>query len=469
MNRLTHNLALFSMLGLLLLSACQNDEPMIGNDVINQEDLIATIFTDTLTLEASIEERPAIDLTQPQALGTFLFGRLDDPTFGKSVANIYTQITPGINDLKFDSLPSLDSVILTLAFPTTRFVYGDNEPDQELNVYEVEIPSPVNQQESYSTSDSYPLKRRLGGITFRFPDSSDSLAPITELRIPLNNDFGTRLIEESQNGNDTYLNVSTFLDYLNGIALIPGDNNSSIGFFDLKGSVSNLTIYYKALYPENVSSDEPSYIYGNRSRTFDLRDFVVGGGTTVATSVNEFKHDYSGSVVENVLNNGDVSDLAYLQGMAGIQMRVKIPYLQNLGNIILNSASLEITGLINEEDSLFGISPRIEVRLDPLDVANTDIARLSYLDYVSPTFGATETDSMTNELVNRYSMPVPFSIQRLLTEEAGSRDMIIRVPEDGANYITGGAQFVNPYRAILAGPEHPNYPMKLNLYYTQIE
>lgn len=469
MNQLTHRFFFFSFLTLLCLTACQNEEPTIGNDVINQGALINTSFTDTLTLEVSIEERAPLELLQTQSSGFFLFGNLNDPTFGESKAEIYTQLSPGINNLQFDSLPSLDSIVLTLAFPSaTQFFYGNNDDEQVMEVFEIDVPNPIERQSAYTTDIGYDLKQKLGEASFRFPEDASSE---TRLNIRLDNDFGTQLIEKSQRANDTtYNNIANFLDYFNGIALIPGTDNSSIGFFDLKSSISQMVIYYKALYPVTTSIDgELEYAYGERSRSFELRDFVIGNVSTVATSVNRFSHDYTGTPVSDALSNETASEIAYLQGMEGIQMRVRIPHLQNLGNIIVNGATLEVIGLEEEADSFFRMAPSLELRLDPQDVAENDIFNFTYLDYLRATSGVVETDSITDETIRKYELPVPFSIQRMLTEAPGERDMIIRIPESGRNYITGTSQFVNPYRALVGGPEHPNYPMKLKLYYTEVQ
>ena len=188
-----------------------------------------------------------MDLLQTQSSGFFLFGDLNDPIFGESRAEIYTQISPGINNLQFDSLPALDSIVLTLAFPSsTQFFYGDNDQDQLIEVFEVDIPNPVERQTSYTTDIRYDLKQKLGEATFRFPEDGFSE---TRLNIRLDNDFGTQLIEKSQRANDTtFSNIANFLDYFNGIALIPGADNSSVSFFDLKSSVSEMVIYYCLLY-----------------------------------------------------------------------------------------------------------------------------------------------------------------------------------------------------------------------------
>lgn len=469
MNRITHFFLLFSVLSLLFLTACENDEPTIGNEVINQEGLINTTFTDSLTLTAEVEHRAPLALGQAQVSGVFLFGKTNEPNFGESIANIYTQISPGINNLQFDSLPSLDSVVLTVSFPNTDFVYGDNSTDQEINVFEINIPNPIDRLSEYTSDISYALNQQIGQTHFRFPEEGDSL--VTRLNIRLDNDFGTRIIEQSQKANDsTFYNIPNFLDYLNGIALIPGENNSSIGYFDMKSALTRMTIYYKALYPQNLSADDLEYVYGSRTRVFELRNFVIGGTSTIATSVNEFQHDYAGSVVGDLLNSGGESiEDGYLQGMAGTQMRVKIPHLHNLGNIVIHSAVLEVTAIEEEEDSFYPLAPSIEMRLDPIDVPNSDIARLTYLDYASPAFGVSETDSISDQMIRRYELPIPFSIQRLLSEEPNNRDIILRIPEDGTNNITGSTLFLNPYQVKLAGPNHPDFPMKLKLYYTEVQ
>jgi len=457
---------LFLTMSIVFFTACQTENTTLGSDIINQDALLETVFTDTLSIEATIEKRPPIDLLQAQVQGTFLFGKLDDPVFGKSRASIYTQISPGVNNLTFDSLPVLDSIILSIAYPSSSIIYGDNDADQELKVYEIDVLDPVNRQDSYTTATQYDLKGEIGSKTFRFPNDGES----TEvLNIRLDNDFGAKLINKSLQPEDSvYFSIARFLEFFNGIALIPSENNSAISFFNLKSASTKLTIYYKAIYQPNPS--EEVYKYGGRSKTFDLRDFTVGQTNTLGTSVNFFEHDYAGSPIEPILNNAEpLSDTGYLQGMAGVQMRLKLPTLHNLGNIIVNSAFLEVISPVSEADSIFVPAPSMEIRLDPLDVANNQINNLNYVDYARPAFGVIELDSTTNEEIRKYQMLVPFSIQRLSSEESGNRDIIIRIPENGVNNVTLTSQFLNPFRLIVAGPEHPNYKMRLRLYYTKVD
>jgi len=435
-------------------AACQDSEG-IGADIIEGGSLINSTFVDTLTLEVSLEQRDPLALTLSQVPGSngvaYLLGTLQDPIFGNSMASICTQITTGENDVRFDSLPTLDSVILSLAYPIlgNRFTYGEADMEQNVTVYEVLDPNLSNDVE-YETDYSCNLSEELGSTSFTFLDNiSEVDSTTTTLKIKLKDEFGQRLLDKSLEERDTsnvFFSVNNFLKYFNGIAIVPDENNTAMGRFNLSSGATNMAMHYRALR----KGSDGEIVEDTLVRYFRLRNW----STVLGTTINTFTHDFAGSTTGNILDgDGILTQKAYLKATNGLHMRVRIPHLKNLGNVIVNKAELELTNVDSLDHEKYPLPPSLLFRLSEDE---DDLIALS--DYeVSNPFEVI-TDSITGATANRYTIYMAYGIQRMLTDD-GDLSLIVRIPESP----------LNPYRAVLTGPTHEEYPMKLKLYYTEIQ
>lgn len=435
-------------------AACQDSEG-IGADIIEGGSLINSTFVDTLTLEVSLEQRDPLALTLSQVPGnngvTYLLGALQDSIFGNSTASICTQITTGENDVRFDSLPTLDSVILSLAYPSlgNRFNYGEAEMEQSLKVYEVFDPNLSNDVE-YETDYTCNLGEELGSTTFTFLDNVSELdSAETSLRIKLNDEFGQRLLDESLEERDTsnvFYSVNNFLEYFNGLAIIPDENNTAMGRFNLSSGNTNMAMYYRALRQDT----DGEVVEDTLVRFFRLRNW----STVLGTTVNTFTHDFAGSTTGNILNgDGVLTQKAYLKATNGLHFRVRIPHLKNLGNVIVNKAELEVTNIDSLDHEKYPLPPSLLFRL-----AKDEDDLIELIDYSFSNPLESVTDSMTGATVNRYELYMAYAIQRMLSSD-DDLSLIVRIPESP----------LNPYRGVFTGPEHEEYPMKMKLYYTEIQ
>ncbi len=460
------NLSLWALILLFAVSAC-NDSENIGSSILNQDDLLYATFTDTLTVKAKVLRTGPLDLATPQADNTFVLGKVDDPVFGESTASMCMQFAlgTGVNNLSFDSLPELDSIVLSLAIKP-GIVYGDANKDvlQSFKIYEL-LDSLASEDAmdvaiQYQTDYDCNYGDLLGESSLSFNrdsimvnDSTNAYPSTMSMR--LEDELGQRFLDASAKtieivSGDTivlvssFFNVVTFLDFFKGVVIIPDENNSAIAAFNLGSFNSNLKVYYKAWY----SPQPDSLAYDNRVNTFVVRTLASTGLTSPVVAINSFTHDYTGTVIQPILDSADpyVDEIAYLQAMAGLKVEFEFPTFLNLGDVLINQAELILYD-VTEIDEMFPKPPSLSFALRD--------------DTGSPLFNVQsfETiDTTIDKNISKYTVPLTLSLQDYLLspEDKEFSARLYEIP-------------LNPYRSILTGPEHPEYPAKINVYYTEIE
>jgi len=456
--KLTHPFLLLVFAFICGLSSCQSSDD-IGADFLNDSDLLNADFTDSLKINATLSQSEPTDLGNAQSNSVFLLGALDDPLFGKSSAAMCMQFTLGTgqNNLNFDSIPMLDSVVLSLAYSNSSSSYGVTDESQSFSVFEITdslvFSTADDESTGYFTDYVCNVDQKLGESTLLFSRDSiivgvDSLAPSTGITIRLDDAFGERFLAASQETEDsTFFNIVTFLEFFKGLAIVPDENNTAIAPFNLLDSDTQLKFYYKAYLPD---ADTLS----NRTKEFLVRAQI---GTNSVLALNEFKHDYTGTAPEMILNDGGkITDLAYLQSMAGLELELEIPELYDLGQLIVNQAELEINNLLTSEnnvDSLYFPQPAL-IGFQILDADGVEL-----FDGAGQVIVATDTIDNVPYRMNRYNIPLTLSTQRLLEEGKGNSQIIIKLVETP----------LNPFRLVVNGPEAELFPMKFRLFYTKID
>lgn len=109
-------------LATVLISACKKKDTLVGQGVLNPDDYLNGITTDTFDLETyTIAEDSIITSNPPNTV----LGSYKDPKFGDFDASFYTQFRLGSLNPDFGD-PSqivLDSFVLALEYAGFQFVY----------------------------------------------------------------------------------------------------------------------------------------------------------------------------------------------------------------------------------------------------------------------------------------------------------------------------------------------------------
>ncbi len=418
-------------LGLSVLFAC--NKPTLDDEGLLPDDQLGLTYTDTLTV---ISEVVLDDSVRADELAVNLWGAMNDPIFGKSYGGIYFQMSTDRNNIDFGDNLTLDSVVLTLLYSGKG--YGDLTVAQNMNIYRVTEQffkdTGYHQFDAFLT-DATPLAT-LNGFVPNFTDSltiNDSVKYAPGLRVRLDDALGDDILANS--GENNLASDAAFKAFFNGLYLAPDTNAPGKGlvYFNLFTANSKLTVYY------------------NNGQSFD---FLINSNSG---SVNQFKHDYIGTPVLAAATDGNNNDnVLYVQPMAGVNVKVTIPYIGNLGqDIAINKAELVFTDI---GDTTVFAAPTQLIFTETLEGGGQDlIADL----YVSTNFAggvrATETDGQGN--VNSvYKLNIPRYLQKVLN--SGVQYGLNLLPFPTARQAN---------RVVLGGSTHGQSPLKLRLTYTKIE
>ncbi len=331
----------------ILFSACRkiNESTDLGGGLIPPVDNINT-FDTTLTVQAFNDTFGLATDSQYLAKNEeFFLGKIiGDPFFGDTDARLFFELKPPIFKYHFLNHPDslyIDSVVLVLNYVET---YGDTNTAQTVNVYE------LDQINNFRSDTAYLIRKStltysnlLGSKTFLPSSLNDTVkayqdTTANQLRIRLNDAFGTRLLKYDSSGNGAYGGDSLFRTRFKGFALQSMTSGKAVMGFDLTGD-TKLAIYYR-------------YNKGGPMK-FDttVAYFVFSGN---AAAANFIKRDYSNTPLLASLNNGPAPDpIIYIQGSPGTFANIKIPSLVGLPNRVIHRAELIVEQLYHSSDTIF--------------------------------------------------------------------------------------------------------------------
>ncbi len=427
---LKRKVLLSALFFLVVFSACKkkgNLVPQFDNPPIGLN------FTDTVSVKLQT-------LTEDSVLSSIaaynLLGKYNDPVFGVAQAGFFTQFRLTGNSVDFGTNVVLDSVVLALDYQS---VYGSETDPINIKVYE--LAEDMYPDSVYYSNHYLNVLSEIAAYTF-VPAINDSVTVDTvkttpHLRIPLNASFGQKLLNAG--GTTDLENNDNFLQFMKGLYVAVdstqtfASSSGAIISFDLLSAVSGLTLYYT-----NTDSAK-QYQY----------TFVVN---TECAKYNVFKHDYTGTEVEQAFNQPQIFDTAYnyLQGGSGLQVKVNFPFIDQLKskNILINKVELiipvENTKIIN-----YPVPDNITV-----SKLNAD-GNLEFLPDVNE--GATFLGGNYDEINQEYVFNISRHFQELVNGKATDYGLLVKV----------SGTSIYPNRVVIGAPDNSNKKVTLRVYYTQ--
>ena len=439
-------MALFRALGYILagalfLSACK--KPVLQDTALIPDDRLGLQFTDTLTVRAYTQCEDSVDMSQVTLCA---LGFMEDPDFGITKAGFYIPFGLESDSLDFgEGNIEFDSIVLYLRYFST---YGDWRYPQSIQVYEMteDIVDSVNY---YSDQTFATDPAALADISNFIPNTQDSVVinggsypPL--LRIKLDDSFGQKFVAAA--GSSVYDNNDNFRDFFKGLHISASKLNGgkAMVFFDpflyVGQAISKLTLYYH----DDIDT--------MKSQDFRANPLVF---------VNRYEHDYSNSTVESYINNPNTTEgdsLVFLQGLAGVNTRLLVPYISDLGNIFINKAELVLTVADLSQNTVFA-PPSLLTLVQADEDGNFGSSLPDQVSFLSSIIGGEiteETDSTGT--YTRYRINLSRYYQDA-TDDSDNYGIFI-LPEK---------RFHFPHRAILGGASNTKFALKLNLTYTTIQ
>lgn len=449
-----------SALTIALLYAACSDPTIVGAGLLD-EDRADIGFTDTFTLRADTELSEPLLTYSPFAslqLDRFLFGKMNDPVFGRSAAAINMQFLPSGTPV-FEDLNSIDSVVLVLPYTLSAF-YGKTEGEpfsmgifnlQELLDEDAEYesgrkaafdPMPLTDYAFTATQDSLEYVDYLGTE----PDTTS----FPHLRVPLPLSFADSLVSHFFADSMAYTDTDIFLSAFPGFHLESTSENEGMLGITLLSVRAGIHLYYRD------SSDTPRRQLYN----FNSPDVV---------QYAEFEHDFTGTPVADAVANGVADDeVFYVQGMAGARGKMKLPDLSSLSDVAINQAELDVyVADLEEGDTTFEHAMQLvllttdsdgeEVFID--DVIVADSRNLQLAEFFG---GVPETNE---EGVLHYRMSISNYVQMVIEGEASDEFYFIPIFNNDVSEVKRAE---TAERATLCGGSHPEYPATLRVTFTRL-
>ncbi|MDQ3049310.1 MAG: DUF4270 domain-containing protein [Bacteroidota bacterium] len=417
--------------GGMTFAACSEPDSL-GIEVQPKGDQPGVFFTDTVTIHATTIREDS--LRSDEAVAAFnLAGSYTDPVFGMSKASFYSQLRlPNNNtNFTFGNTPVLDSVVLTMAYAD---YYGDTLMPLFMEV--LQLSEQLVFDSTYYTNDVLTTGATLYSGTIEAHPKDSVLvngtlrAPHLRLRLPdaIGNDFLNA-------GNAIFADNSTFTNFFKGIHVRTNVVNGGglILSFNLKASMSKLTVYYR-------NAGNPTTISANFEINSECPRF------------NNYEHDYTTAIFGAVFPVSG-NDKLYIQSMAGLKVRFSFPYIKNFasnGAVSINKAELVIPVLDNaapytNHQALltFGVNDKGAEAIIP------DILESS--SYYGGAFSTITSDYKFN--IGRY-------VQRLISGKIAT--------DYGLSLVSSGGA-VNAFRTIIPGTTGSGNKIKLRLTYSKLD
>jgi len=318
-------------------------------------------------------------------------------------------------------------------------LYGSETDLLNIKVYE--LSDDLYPDSTYYSNQYKNVASEIASYTF-VPAINDSVMVDTvkmkpHLRIPLSATFGQKLLNAG--GTSDLENNDNFLQFMKGLFVAMDSTQTfaqgtgAIVSFDLLSAISGLTLYYT-----NTDSAK-QYQY----------TFVVN---SECAKYNVFKHDYTGSEVEQAFNQPGIFDTAYnyLQGGAGLQVKINFPFIESLKNqnILINKVEL----VIPVENTKIGSYPVP----DKITVSKlNENGDLEYLpDFLEgPTYFGGEYDEINQE----YVLNISRHVQELINGKEQDYGLLVKV----------SGTSIYPNRVVLGAPNNSNKKVTLRVYYTK--
>jgi hypothetical protein len=425
----------------LLLFAC-NKSTIVGSEILD-DDFVDVAYTDTFSIKAKTIAGDSARM-YPISSSLFLLGNIDDPVFGRSNTEVYTQIRK-LFDIPEMSNAVLDSVVLSVSLNSDG-LWGDSMALHTVEVYE--LGESLVDYDSLYTNQQFGKGMLLGSKTFNpfFPDTAtvvfnaDTARYNNLLRIPLDQSFGEKLLSDTLAlQNDTLIQNLT-----NGLVIRSTASNTSvfgISTFVVPDEFTNKVVLY---FTRNGSEKEEHIM-------------TLGGKRSMYV-----ENDRSGTLLESFLDDPQKGDsVLFLSGMLNSYIDLEIPVLDGLENRLINYAELEFT--VNNELSGNPYEPIERIYAYNIDengnrayIYDLNIAILqSTINYYGGELGEKET--VEGNTLERYRINVTNELKRRI-DENDTRTTIRLIP-----YLS--TQRAN--RSIFYGPGNTEYPPRLKITFTQ--
>lgn len=326
----------------VILAGCKDDPYQIGLELLPAEDSLY-VDQDILTLEAFTIGPVGIPVYDSLNLPV---GNYHDPVFGQTSASLMFELSPGSYNSVLKQDITVDTTVMYIFYDT---IYGNTLYRPQLEVYS--LTQGIDKSARYASDYDINGKYNIANLVTEVTEYTDS---IKRIKLFLNNEFGDAIIR-TEGLNDsvlftTYKKDSVFDANFQGLYLKTLKESIDRGIINVYSI--NLVVYFHA----DTINSFISFSFSPQDNRY-LKSVPMGD-----KCIKIFNHDYSESKIAH-LNSSTVQDTAlYLQSLGGTQIKLIIPYLeqlkQTIGRVSVNSAELFIPVLSDSAELADNFYPK---------------------------------------------------------------------------------------------------------------
>lgn len=427
----TKPLLLLLTAGLLSLVSCSKPTELgLSLVELNPSEIFETDSLSLTMQTVSTDPLPTDDRSR------WLCGSYLDPIFGKTTVGIYTNFRLTSTNASFPDA-TFDSLILSIVYDSIGHYGGDLNALEVQNWEVYRIEEEIEPNTEYNADANFALGELLGTASFtpNFYTSVDIQGEVEapQMRIRLLDTLGKQLMNPD---SAIYENNSAFKEFLKGVCIRPvaAANNSTVIRLLPNSVDTRLTLHYT-----------------DSSGTAQSFKFLTDDDSESALNI---EHNYEGTTI---FDNNGVDTVVYMQGINGPSVRIEIPHLDSLGDVIINRAELVIYVAGEEDrnypipDQLFCVEKTAEGDYSLIEDVVTSISRNSF-DPFKQFGGILQSDGP----IRYFSMNLSEFMQRLLDGEVDEKAIYIQP-----------ASVTDTERMLLINSNNTVLKAKLNLTYTK--
>lgn len=451
--RITFGVLVF--LTLTFFCACDSTSN-VGVDLID-DDGVGVVFTDTVSLKArTIKGDDSLFVSNSTSYPSYLFvGGLTDPYFNQSTFDAY--VVPRLNikkpdffDASTNQYATIDSVVMYMKYDTSR-VYGETSVPHQMKVSQLQevldenaVLYTVDQFEAdMNVATSAPFVYSSNKIVVPF--ESDTFTLDAAMRVHLETSFFQNLFSDTS----IYLNDTIWRNTFKGLKL-ESDNPSQTLAFDFSSEISvnnplnKMAVYY------TLNDKRSVYLFPLSGKRHFHVERIDSGASKAGEAVDQW-------------NTTD--ELLYAQGLNGYDIEVEIPHatFKNWGNVVIKKATLKCA--VAPGSTAMNLSPMSRLFMDELNSAGertliTDLKRIiSAKADVNTYFGGVIVeDAVDGDVYSLYKFNITEYFDKLIRKDSEFKNRL---------FLRSSSPLYSIERSVLCGPEHPVYPMKLEIVYSK--
>ncbi|WP_165389645.1 DUF4270 family protein [Ancylomarina subtilis] len=323
---------------LAFFSSCNSDvfeEHEIGENLIDKSTEVLLI--DTFTVDSYTVK---LDSIVTSGGSSARVGQYQDDFFGKVRSEFYGILDYGGG---FELKKDIEDAIIPVEFDSLVFItyfdknfYGDTLKEQSISIHRVteEIDFADGTASFFGHNEFDYDDKVLGELTFKArPYRTKNERPYN-LRIPMGDELGQKIISMAMEANDTLSESKKWKRFFEGIVLKPGeDDDAAMLTFKTGDTLMKMRVYYSNLEGENT--DVVLYHdFPVKSDPFNFSNYTSDKSSTPQDL---------GRIVERTdeLSSELTDNLAFVQGGVGFITKIKIPFIENLNTLGLTGGILK--------------------------------------------------------------------------------------------------------------------------------